>query len=250
MATLASRPAGATASRIRAGVPPLRAGQGSSFLWRRLHSLSGIFPIGFFLLEHFVSNAFATNGPNAYTDEVKFLTGLPFLLWLEILFIYIPILYHAFYGFWIWYRGESNVGSYTYLGNWGYTLQRWTGAVLFFYIVWHTLTMRWLGVHIVGNSAAAFGKVQMEFHNPWSLAFYVVGVLFASAHISYGLWLFVAKWGITTGEKGRRNLGVVCALVCLFFLALGYSAIVSFLKTPQQPVREPASVSEQARFSH
>lgn len=248
MATLASRPAGASASRIRAGVPPLKAGQGRSFLWRRLHSISGLFPVGAFLLEHFISNAFATNGPHAYTEEVTFLTGMPFLLGLEICFIYIPILYHAIYGFYIWYQGESNLGSYAYVGNWGYTMQRWTGAIAFFYIAWHTVTMRWLGIHIVGNPGAAFPKVQMEFHNPWSLVFYIVGVLCASVHFSYGLWLFAAKWGITTGEKGRRNFGVVCAALCLFFLMLGYSAMFAFLKTPQQPMPDAAShISEQVR---
>jgi len=48
-----------------AEVAPLEAGKGSSFLLRRLHSLSGIFPIGAFLVEHFFSNAFAVNGANA-----------------------------------------------------------------------------------------------------------------------------------------------------------------------------------------
>ena len=42
--------------RIKPGVAPLRAGEGNSFLLRRLHSLTGIVPIGAFLLEHFISN--------------------------------------------------------------------------------------------------------------------------------------------------------------------------------------------------
>ncbi len=235
MATLAGRPA-ATTSRIPVGVAPLRAGQGRSFLWRRLHSLSGVFPIAVFLLEHFVSNAFATNGPNAYTDEIKFLTGIPFLVWVEVLFIYVPILFHGLYGFYIWYRGESNVGEYPFIGNWGYTVQRWTGAIVFFYIVWHTVTMRWLGAHIVGNAAAGFGKVQLELQNPWALAFYVIGIGCASIHLAYGLWLFAAKWGITTGEKGRRRFGYACAAVGLFFLVIGYASLFAFFKWPQQPV--------------
>ena len=82
------------ASPVERGVQPIRAGQGHSFLLRRLHSLSGIIPIGVFLIEHFFSNAFATNGPHAYADQVKFLTGLPFVLGLEILGIYIPLAFH------------------------------------------------------------------------------------------------------------------------------------------------------------
>jgi len=248
VATLASRPVEATPSRIPAGVAPLRAGQGRSFLWRRLHSLSGIFPVGAFLVEHFVSNAFATNGPRAYTDEVKFLTGIPFLVWVEFVFIYIPISYHALYGFWIWYRGESNVGEYAFIGNWGYVVQRWTGAIAFFYILWHTLTMRWLGVHLPGNAAAAFGKVQLEFQDTYAVAFYVVGVLCASVHFAYGIWLFAAKWGITTGDKGRRNFAYACAAIGLLFLVIGYAALYSFFRWPQQPVTEPAAHAAEQAF--
>jgi succinate dehydrogenase / fumarate reductase cytochrome b subunit len=218
---------------------------------RRLHSLCGIFPVGAFLIEHFVSNAFANNGPHAYTDEVKFLTGIPFLIWVECLFIYIPILFHALYGFWIWYRGESNVGEYSFQGNWGYTAQRWTGAIAFFYMLWHTATMRWMGPHIVGNAAIAFGKVQLELMHPYAVVFYAVGILCASVHFCYGLWLFAAKWGITSGEKGRRNFGFACAAICLLFLVLGYSALYSFKKFPQQPVNAPAAhATEQANINH
>src|ERR1700743_25717 len=112
------------ASPVKRGVPAIRAGQGHSFLLRRLHSLSGIVPVGAFLLEHFISNAAAINGPHAYADQVKFITGLPFLIFLETCVLSLPILYHALYGFYIWYRGESNVTSYPWTGNWMYTAQR------------------------------------------------------------------------------------------------------------------------------
>src|SRR3954464_3856140 len=94
------------------GIKPLRAGQGNSFLLRRLHSLSGIVPVGAFLVEHFVSNAFATNGPTAYALQVKFLSGLPFRLWLEVFGIFLPLAFHALYGIYIWWRGDSNLTDY------------------------------------------------------------------------------------------------------------------------------------------
>src|SRR5450759_172333 len=96
-------------SRIAPGVAPPRAGQARSFLWRRLPPLAVIFPVVSFLVEHFFSNAFATNGPNSYAETVKLLTGLPFLVWIEAIFIWIPISFHSLYGFYIWYRGDSNV---------------------------------------------------------------------------------------------------------------------------------------------
>ena len=86
-------------------------------------------PIGAFLIEHFVSNSESMNGVQAYNEQVKFLTSLPFVHVLEWVFIFIPLLYHGLYGLWIWYRGDSNVKEYPWSGNWLYTAQRWTGIV-------------------------------------------------------------------------------------------------------------------------
>jgi succinate dehydrogenase / fumarate reductase cytochrome b subunit len=215
---------------VARGVPPIRVGQGHSFLWRRLHSLSGIVPVGAFLIEHFISNAFATNGPHAYADQVKFLTGLPFVLALEIVGIYIPLLYHSLYGFYIWFRGGSNVSEYPWAGNFMYAAQRWTGGITFFYILWHTYTMRFTGIHLLTNSQAAFHKVQVELQNPWALAFYVIGIIAASWHFAYGLYLFCAKWGITVSETSRKWFGRVCVVIALVFIAVGIATTAAFFR--------------------
>jgi succinate dehydrogenase / fumarate reductase, cytochrome b subunit len=228
---------------FKGGVAPLRAGQGYSFLLRRLHSLSGIVPVGLFLIEHFISNAFATRGPAGYTKQVELLSSFPFVVGLELFGIWLPILYHALYGFYIWYRGEGNVTEYPWTGNWLYTSQRWTGAIAFFYIVWHTYTIRFTGVHILSHPAAAFGKIQAEFQSPWAIAFYCVGILCASWHFAYGLWLFAAKWGITTGDGARRRFGYVCVAIGLLFVVVGAATMRAFFITPLQPLAPAATES-------
>jgi len=222
-------------SPIERGVAPLRAGQGYSFVLRRLHSLSGIVPVGLFLIEHFISNAFATRGPAAYSKQVELLSGFPFVFYLELFGIWIPIAYHGLYGLYIWYRGDGNVSEYPWTGNWLYTSQRWTGAIAFFYMGWHTYTMRFSGIHILTHPGAAFGKVQAEFQSPWAVAFYAVAILCASWHFAYGLWLFAAKWGITTGDRARRKFGYVCVVIALLFIGVGAATMYSFLTTPLQP---------------
>jgi succinate dehydrogenase / fumarate reductase cytochrome b subunit len=219
---------------VKRGVAPLRAGQGYSFLLRRLHSLSGIVPIGAFLVEHFISNAFATKGPEAYTKQVELLTSFPFVVGLELFGIWLPILFHAGYGFYIWFRGESNVGEYPWTGNWLYTSQRWTGGVAFAYMLYHTWHLRFTGTHLLSHPGAAFGKVQAEFQNPWIVAFYVVGIVAASWHFAYGLWLFAAKWGITVGENARRRFGYLCLAIAALFMVIGLASAYSFLYFPKQ----------------
>jgi len=204
--------------------------------------LSGIFPIGAFLVEHYISNAYATKGALAYNKQVEFLTSFPFVVFLEIFFIYIPILYHSFYGFYIWYRGESNVGpAYPWVGNWMYTAQRWTGIIAFFYIGYHVWTMRFSGVHLLTHSEAAFNKVYESFQNPWVVAFYFIGIVAASWHFAYGIWLFAAKWGITVGDGARRRFGVVCLGIGLVMAAIGVATMVAFLTGTPTPVTEGAS---------
>jgi succinate dehydrogenase / fumarate reductase, cytochrome b subunit len=224
-------------TRVPKGVAPLRAGQGSSFILRRLHSLSGVVPIGAFLVEHFISNSEATKGVQAYNDQVKFLTSLPFVHVLEWVFIFIPILYHALYGIYIWYRGESNVSEYPWTGNWLYTSQRWTGIIAFIYILYHTWDMRFTGVHLMGGGYNyAFSKVWYDFQNPWVVAFYVIGIVAASWHFAYGLWLFCAKWGITVGDKARRKFGFVCVGLAVVLVGIGIWTIAGFVTTPSDQV--------------
>jgi succinate dehydrogenase / fumarate reductase cytochrome b subunit len=212
---------------------------------RRLHSLSGIIPIGAFLLEHFISNAFATNGPKAYADQVKFLTGLPFVPVLEIVGIYIPILYHSFYGFYIWFRGKSNVSEYPWAGNFMYAAQRWTGGVTFAYIIWHTYTMRFSGIHLLTNSQAAFHKVQVELQNPWAASFYLIGIIAASWHFAYGIFLFCAKWGITVSQTSRKWSARVCLVLALALISIGWFTMAAFYKQKWRNTPENLSGYEQ-----
>src|SRR5436305_11054033 len=128
------------------GVQPLRAGEGHSFLLRRLHSLTGIIPIGAFLVEHIVSNFEATNGPLAYAQQVKFLNSLPLVRVLEWAFIFIPLAYHALYGIGIAFKGRVNVNVYPWAGNWGYVTQPVTGLVALLYIVQHVCRQHFAGV--------------------------------------------------------------------------------------------------------
>ncbi len=220
---------------------PLRAGQGYSFWLRRLHSLSGIVPVGAFLFEHIlISNATTISGPAAYARQVRFLANLPLVPLLELFGIWLPILFHGLYGFYIWYRGEANVGDYPWTGNWMYAAQRWTGGIAFAYILWHTWTMRFTGIDLHQYPGASFGKVQAELNSPFLLAFYGVGLVCASWHFAYGIWLFAAKWGITAGEKARQRFLVVCLGFFVVLSAVGVASLYSLRERfPQQPT-DPA----------
>ena len=218
------------APTIKSGVPPLRAAQGNSYIWRKLHSLLGIVPLGAFLLEHLLSNFEALKGAEAYGAQVKFLNGLPMVRVLEWVFIFLPILYHAFYGVYIWIRGKSNVVYYPWAGNWMYGAQRFTGIIAFIYIAIHVATQRFMGDNLPEHPELAFHKVQSALANPVVLAIYVVAMISICWHFAYGVWLFAAKWGITPGKVARKRFGYVCAALGFGLAILGLSGIWAFVR--------------------
>lgn len=215
----------APAHKIK-GVQPLRAGEGNSFIWRRLHSLTGIVPIGAFLVEHIISNFEVTNGPLAYAQQVKFLNGLPLVRVLEWVFIFIPLAYHALYGVYIAVKGRNNVNVYPWAGNWMYLSQRVTGVLALLYIIQHLYFQRFTGVSLPEHPGLAYAKVQYELSNPLMVSVYIIGMIVTCWHFAYGIWLFAAKWGITPGDKARKKFGYVCAVVGAGLCTLGLWSII------------------------
>jgi len=243
----AAPPAPAAATGKLRGVQPLRAGEGHSFLWRKLHSLSGIIPIGAFLVEHIISNFETWNGPLAYAQQVKFLNGLPLVRVLEWTFIFIPLAFHALYGVWISIRGRANVNVYPWAGNWMYLSQRITGLIALAYIIQHVWRQRFSGISLPENPGAAFHKVQVELSNPWMLAIYVIAMVATTWHFSYGIWLFAAKWGITPGDRARKRFGYVCgalgSALCVMGLISIYAIVWKYPNAPENVMpAQPAGI--------
>ncbi len=237
---------------LHPGVQPLRAGQGHSFFWHKLHSLLGIIPIGAFLLEHLLSNFEALKGPAAYGAQVKFLNSLPLVRVLEWVFIFLPLLYHGFYGVYIWLRGKSNIVYYPWAGNWMYIAQRYTGLIAFAYIIQHVLRQRFMGISLPEHPYAAFAKVQHELSNPWMLAVYVIAMIAVCWHFAYGIWLFAAKWGITPGATARKRFGYVCAAFGVALAIMGIASIWAFVggKYPSVPENPTPAVTQYISPAH
>src|SRR5260221_854485 len=95
----------------------------SSYLLRKLHSLSGILPVGAFLAEHFWSNSAALVSAQKYDAVSQELQTIPFRPLVEWVAIFLPILFHGGYGIYIWLPGKSNISHNPGVGNWLSTIQ-------------------------------------------------------------------------------------------------------------------------------
>ncbi|MFC2948589.1 succinate dehydrogenase cytochrome b558 subunit [Virgibacillus sediminis] len=196
------------------------------FGYRRLHSLLGVVPIGIFLLQHLVVNHFAVYGEESFNAAAGFMHDLPFRLLLEIVVIYIPILFHAILGVYIVFTARNNVSKYGYFRNWMFKLQRYTGVITLVFIAWHVFETR---VQIgLGNADLDYSLMEGILANPFMFWFYVIGVISAVFHFANGLWSFLVTWGFTQSPKSQQIATYATILVFLGVSYIGIRSLITF----------------------
>ena len=207
-----------------------------TFVLRKLHQLSGIMPLGLFLLEHFYTNSKALSGAADFNNAVKDLQSIPYILFVEIGGIFIPLIYHAVYGLVITMEARPNNLNYPYPRNWFYLIQRITGVILFFFITFHVLNFRFglvpglNTISVAHRPDLAFDIVSREFQMVWVFLIYMVGITATVWHLANGIWLFLVDWGIAIGERAQRLTGYACIGFGVFMLLVGINAAVAFIR--------------------
>jgi len=208
----------------------------NTFLLRKLHQITGIVPLGMFFFVHMFTNSKAMNGDASFNKAVREIHDLPYLLFIEIFGIFLPLIFHSVYGIMISAEAKPNVLNYGYGRNWFYVLQRTTGIFLFFFILFHILNFRFgvvpglNMVPIAGNADKAFSIVSGEFQIPWVMAIYILGIVATAWHLAYGFFLFAVDWGIVIGEKAQKVVLYGCLGLALFLGAVGINAAFAFVR--------------------
>lgn len=207
------------------------------FFLLKLHSLTGIVPIGIFLAFHLGVNSLRTVGVRQYQFSIDLINNAPFLFGIEILFIYVPLLFHSAIGFYITFAGRINVRRYPYYRNWMYTLQRITGAVVFAFLVYHMGTTVvpkvYYGKGLFDAAPFLIDVMNREFQTWGGRILYLVGIFSAAFHFANGLWGFCVSWGVIVGPSAQRNAG---AVFILFGLVLGLLGAVTVIEFSLHPV--------------
>jgi succinate dehydrogenase cytochrome b subunit len=200
------------------------------FILRRLHSLTGIFPIGVYLFLHiFLENTFVLAGGESFESLVRGIGSLPrqVLLATEILFIWGPLAFHAAYGFVRVAQAElDNPLREDYLGAWLYTLQRLTGVIAFLFIGWHVWSTR-MQFYFHGTEIT-FAFMRGIMTDPLRFAFFLVGVLASVFHFTNGIWTFCITWGITVGQRAQRTLRAASLVLFVFMYGTALAIMMAF----------------------
>jgi succinate dehydrogenase / fumarate reductase cytochrome b subunit len=225
------------------------------FLLRRLHSLSGIVPVGIFVCFHLFTNFQILAGDIQH--EVQFIHSLPALITVE-MSLWLGIGFHAALGFVYTFTGQSNVKQYKYEGNWRYTLQRVTGIIALIFIFLHIATLRWRwdifgwftpffvagpdGTPLVAATTAHALQSSVIV-----LIFYIVGVFSVVYHWANGLWTAAISWGLTITPAAQRRWSYVCAALGLFLAIFAGGAIFGSLTYPISP-EEKAAIADSIKL--
>ncbi len=165
------------------------------FYLRRLHNITGIFPLGYFLYYHLKAGETFSQIGSIFSF---------FFLWL-------PIIFHSLYGIYIIYEGDMNVCCYRYLRNFMYFLQRWTGLFIVIFLIYHIYLMK----------MGFFESQPLQNFLLFSL------VVISVFHFSNGIFGFLVDYGITVGDRAQR-VGVMLSFIV--FLFFGVYGVIKFYR--------------------
>lgn len=203
------------------------------FLLRKLHSLSGVVPVGAFLVFHLWTNAKALQGQERFDDAVADISHMPYLPVIEIGIILLPLAFHALYGVKLALEAKPNVGAYTYSRNWMYTMQRVTGIIAFAFIGFH-LWEYWLQKMIGRMEPQQFypslcaNMSSTTSGVPVTAIVYIIGIAASVFHLSNGLWGFCFSWGVTVSRRAQMMAATVFGLAGVVMFVLGANTAIYF----------------------
>ena len=232
------------------------------FLIRRLHSLTGLVPVGAYMTVHLLVNASLVNGPATFQTNVNQIhalgKALPVVEWL---FIFLPLIFHAVIGVWIIRTGKPNHENYRYVNNWRYTLQRWTGVVAIVFIFFHVFHLHgWFhGDWWLSRVAEPLGMAQFRAYNAASTlaialsgfvwpVFYLLGIVASVFHFANGIWTMGITWGVWVSAQAQRRATYVCAAFGGLLLAVGLSALLAAVRLDPVQAREVEDAMYEARI--
>ena len=203
------------------------------FVLRRLHSLTGIVPVGLFLAEHLWTNAKAMQGQVCFGNAVSEIIHLPFLPAIEIFGIFLPLAFHALYGVKLAFESKQNVGTYGYPRNWMFFLQRVTGLITLVFIIFHLKDFRIAKLLNQMSHEMFFRELGNQLSHttgrvPLNALFYALGVAASVFHFANGIRTFVFSWGITISQRSQRYTAWAVAGLGVALWFVGTNTVLYF----------------------
>jgi succinate dehydrogenase / fumarate reductase cytochrome b subunit len=199
----------------------------SYFLTRRIHSLTGLVPVGLFLVYHLYLQLYLHSGAEVYNEVINGFYDSPLAIWSLVIVVYIPLFFHAFFGIRLIFESKIQP-SYTYFSHLLYWLQRISGVGVLLFTIAHVWNAQ-LGPWVAGTWGTHFEHLSSGFADPDSglitKAVYLLGTIGAVFHFSNGINTFCMTWGIALTPKSQIRVRILSILLFIILAASAFYAL-------------------------
>jgi succinate dehydrogenase / fumarate reductase, cytochrome b subunit len=205
-------------------------------LARRAFSLSGVLPLGIFLVSHAMLNALALQGDRAFAAVVDRLEHLPALAFVEWALVFAPLFFHAAAGLWMVVARQSfGIPPRPYSPAVRMAI-RATGVLSLAFVAMHLPELRFHspGVRLGGDALATVLVADLSSTAvgvPWRALVYLAGTACVTFHFATGLWGLLSA--SRTGKDQARLRAGAALLTGLVGAGLWitFAAVVVFRAT-------------------
>jgi succinate dehydrogenase / fumarate reductase cytochrome b subunit len=198
---------------------------------RRIHSLTGMLPLGVFLLEHITVNSFAIAGPDRFRSVAAGLGRFPMVAVIEFVGIALPLVIHSVIGCLIAtelpQRGSREWPTRREI------VQRATGVLLLPYLIYHVWSTR-LSPDVVKHHADLFEVMRKQVSDAGGFVFHAAGVILAAWHLGNGLPGFLERWGLARTPPAARAAQRIGGTISATLAIAGVAALVAFARASQR----------------
>ena len=227
--------------------------------WQALFSVSGVVPLGAFLLLHLWTASALLSSHAAYDRQVGSLHGGPVLGLLTVVLILAPLAFHAGYGVWRWVHrpptGADAAPPHAYESDLMLLLERISGVVVLAFVgahFWETELQTWTGELAVGSYSTKLVEHLSSTRSgiPWVALGYLVGIAATVLHLVNGLTSFSTRWGLTPDRRSQRRARVLFRGAGALLFAVGAASVIElatgahfFASAPAPLAFSPAGAS-------
>ncbi len=197
---------------------------------RKLFSLSGVVPLGAFVLLHLWTTAALLTSQSTYERQVGVLHGGPVTVALEVVLILLPLAFHGGYGTWLALQKRPKVHAYG--TDLRLSLERISGLVVLLFVIAHlraTLVPAWSGELVVGSYSTRLVEQlsTLGWGIPWTALGYLIGLAATAFHLATGLTSFVTTWGYVRGPRAERRAQLFLRGLGIALFAIGAATIIT-----------------------
>jgi succinate dehydrogenase / fumarate reductase cytochrome b subunit len=180
-----------------------------ALLLRRVFTLSGVVPLGAFLVIHLATNTRALAGEAAFLRTVNDYSRVPGLTLFEVLFVFAPLLFHTGFGLWLVVARRPLTEPTPYPPTVRVAV-RVTGVLAVAFLAMHLpeLRLRSPGVRPGGAlllSVLGADLSSLSYGIPWRGVAYLLGSGCVCFHFAAGLWGFFASRRSGGSQRARRR---------------------------------------------